>query len=81
VRLVSAKFSASDRLAMRPSSLRSSGTKPILAATALATLPVCTVRPVTEIAPTASGMRPKIALASVERPLPTRPARPTISPG
>ena len=51
-----------------------------LAATAPETLPVCTFSPATEIAPVASGMRPKIAFASVERPLPTRPARPTISP-
>ena len=73
-------FAARESSRNNPSSLRLSGRKAIPAAIASAGERMGRAVPSTAIVPPSIGSAPAIARASSLRPLPTRPARPTISP-
>ena len=63
-----------------PWRLRSSGTRPTPAASAVASEPSGSDFPLTAKLPVAAGSSPKIASTTSLRPAPTMPAMPTISP-
>ena len=75
------KFSRTSSRRNAPSCARSSGTYPTPAPTAAAVSPGGSRRPATSTSPCGRGSAPKSALSRLDRPEPTRPARPTTSPG
>ena len=80
LRSVMVMFSAQDMPSSRPCPLRSSVIRQSPCRTASRGDAISTRSPSTKISPAIFGSAPKIARAVSVRPLPTRPATPTISP-